>query len=220
MLDLLLAEFFERFLEFRLVLAEGVDLALVMLVDHFFDSDRAGHRRALAHQRGRGAERKARDMPDRRQRRRPHATVENQLLERIEMALLLLGHVADFLRSAVAAAAEHGKLAVIDALGAVFAGMIDANDARDFTFGAGVARKPLHDASPRRAIAKLKTASTIEAMKLRPASEMPKIDHCTTSHCTGWRASSILRSWSGEEAWPMPPVQAVGPAIQCCSTAT
>src|SRR6185312_5085881 len=130
------------------------DLALVMLVDHFFDSDGAGHCCALAEQGGRGAEREARDMPDRRQRRRPHAPVEHQLLERIEMALLLLGHVTDLLRRTAAAAAEHRELPVIDALGAVFAGMVDADDACDFARRAAIAGESLHETSPRRAIAK------------------------------------------------------------------
>ena len=70
------------------------------------------------------------------------------------MTLLLLGHVADLLRRRPASAAEHGELPVIDALGAVFAGMIDADDARDLALRAAIAGKALHDASPRRAMRK------------------------------------------------------------------
>ena len=69
-----------------------------MLVDHLFDRDGAGHRRALAEERGGGAEREARGMPERRQHGRAHPALGDELVEGGEMTLLLLRHAADLRR--------------------------------------------------------------------------------------------------------------------------
>src|SRR5256885_1003099 len=63
---------------------------------------------------------------------RPH-----QFLEAGEVALLLLGHPPD--RVAGAAAPQDGELAVIDADGAVLAGMVDPDHALDLRLGRRVA---------------------------------------------------------------------------------
>jgi hypothetical protein len=47
------------------------------------------------------------------------------------MALLLLGHMADSVRGSRVTRAEHGELAFINAHGAIFAGVIDANHRLD-----------------------------------------------------------------------------------------
>src|SRR5690349_14399281 len=63
MLSLIGAELFERRLEVGLGIAQGLDLARVMLVDHFFDRDGASHRRALAQHRRRRAQGEAGRVP-------------------------------------------------------------------------------------------------------------------------------------------------------------
>ena len=111
--------------------AQFLDLRRIMAVDHLFDRFRAGHRRFLAHQRGHRAEGEAADMPQRRQQGRPHAVLRQQAVEGGEMAVFLCGHVAQGRRAG--RLAEHGKLAGIDALGTVFAGMVDAATSRKTT---------------------------------------------------------------------------------------
>ena len=74
--------------------AQPFDLAGVMAVDHFFHCGSAGHRGLFAHQRGRRAQRETCDAPHRLQRRRAHAPLIDQRIERFQMFLFLLGHVA------------------------------------------------------------------------------------------------------------------------------
>jgi hypothetical protein len=62
-LQLLGAELVDLRLERCFVGAEPVGLGAVMLVDHFFDRDGAGHRRLRPQQRGGCAEREAGGVP-------------------------------------------------------------------------------------------------------------------------------------------------------------
>ncbi len=73
-------------------------------------------------------EREAGGVPDRQQRGRAHPALGDQPGEGVEMDLLLRLHVAQ--QALPARAAQHGELALVDALGAVFAGMVDADRAR------------------------------------------------------------------------------------------
>jgi hypothetical protein len=72
-----------------------------------------------------GAEGEAGDVPDGQQRRRPHAPRRDVPGEGVEVHLLLRLHVAD--RFLVLRAAQHGELALVDALGAVLAGVVHAD---------------------------------------------------------------------------------------------
>ena len=96
-----------------------------MLVNRFLDRDRAGHRGARAQRRRRGTERIAGQVPQRQQRGRAHPPVGDQVREGVEVVLLLRLHVAQDV--AFVAVAEHRELALVDALGAVLAGMVDAD---------------------------------------------------------------------------------------------
>src|SRR6266567_4733523 len=115
--ELVGAEVLDGLAERRLVLAEALGLGAVMLVDHFLDRDRAGHRGALAEERARRTQRVARDVPERRERGRPYTMLAHQFLEALEVPALLLRHLAD--NAAGRGLAEHGELAFVDADGAV-----------------------------------------------------------------------------------------------------
>ncbi len=80
----------------------------------------------VAEQRRRHAERKPGQMPERLQHRRTYPARPRQILELGQVPLFLLGHPADLV--ARAAAAGDGKLAVINPHGAIFAGVIDADE--------------------------------------------------------------------------------------------
>src|SRR6185437_2013551 len=225
MRELIGAKLLERGFELGLVIAERLRLAAVMLVDYFLDRDRAGHRRALAEERRRGAQGVARDMPQRRQHRRPHATLDDEPVEGIEMALLLLGHAAD--DRCRGGAAEHRELAVIDALRAIFAGVIDADHAGQLFPARGIARQTMwtaHAASrcaaPRLSAPTQKTVRTMDASRFQPASVTPNSDHCGSSQLTGGRAISRALKSARSPPAETPPVHAVGPTNQCCSTPT
>ena len=60
-------------------------------------------------------------------RRGPNTTFGHQPFEGGEVALLLLRHVANGRR--IGTAAEYGELPLIDAPGAILAGMVDTDDA-------------------------------------------------------------------------------------------
>ena len=135
------AEFFEGPAQFGLVLAEALGLARVMLLDHLLDRDGAGHRRPLAEQRARRTQRIACDVPDRGECGRPHPALDQQRVKGVEMRLLRLGHFADGGRGA--APAQHRELAVVDPLGAVLAGVIHTDHARDRLLWRGVAGEPV-----------------------------------------------------------------------------
>src|SRR5262249_12082830 len=133
-LDLLGAELLDGAAQLGLVVAELARLARVVLVDRLLDRHRAGHRRLVAEQRGRRTEREARDVPQGLQRRRPHAALDHQPVEDPVVLALGAGHGSDLAaRVAVGAAgpAQRGKLALVDAHGAVFAGLVDADRALD-----------------------------------------------------------------------------------------
>ena len=71
MLDLFAAKLFDGRFELALALGQGRGLTGIMLIDDLLDGDRAGHRRFLAEQGRRDAERIAGDMPQRLQQGRP-----------------------------------------------------------------------------------------------------------------------------------------------------
>ena len=85
----------DRRLQVRILWAQSSRLLAIMIVDHLFDGDGAGHRRARSHPCGHGAEREAGNPPDRRQQRRTHPAFSNQPVEGFEVALFLLGHFSD-----------------------------------------------------------------------------------------------------------------------------
>jgi len=108
---------------------------------------------------------------------------------------LLLGHLAD--GGAGAAASEHGELTVINARGAVFAGMVDADHPRDRIGGRPVAGQAVGAARSRpvggrihrrpplmTALAQAAVRSS-EASTFQPASETPKRRQDGVSQLTG-----------------------------------
>ncbi len=184
MRELVGARRFDRLDEFRVLAAELLGLASVVAVDNFFDRDGAGHRRPLAEQRRRRSKRKAGDVPERRQRSRPHVALGEETVELAEMALLLLRHLVDRARSA--AAADDRELPGIDACRAVLAGLIDADHSRrvvhrhpvagqvGWTFdGHAATREKLR----RRAAKPQNAAIASDARRFQPASEIPNSDH-------------------------------------------
>src|SRR5260370_684982 len=120
MLEFVLAKLLDRRAQRRLAFAERFTLPGVVGIDDLLDRDRAGHRRALTHQRGRRAEREAGGMPERSQQRGSDAPRDDEVLERGEMALLLFSHCA--YRRGRTATAEHSELTVIDAGAAMIEG--------------------------------------------------------------------------------------------------
>ena len=150
-LQLLGAELLDGVVQRLLVGAELVCLLGVVLVDHLLDRDRAGHGGTLAEQGGADAEREAGDVPERLQRGRTHAALGDQPLEGLQVAQLLLVHVAD--RRALGPVAEHRELTFVDPPGAVFAGMVDADHALDQRRGLQVARQPAFAGAPRASVA-------------------------------------------------------------------
>ena len=76
-------------------------------------------------------------MPERLQHRRTYPARAHQIVELGQVPLFLLGHPADLV--ARPAASGNGKLPVVNPHGAIFAGMIDAEDALDLGFGRRIA---------------------------------------------------------------------------------
>ena len=136
--DFLGAEFLDRRLQRLFVGAELLALRAVMRVDHFLDGDGAGHRRLAAEHGGGGTQRETRHMPERLQQRRARAAFDHEFVEALQMAALLLGHVLQ-----LRVWAQHRHLAFIDSLGAIFARLVDADDAIEQRLGLEVARQPL-----------------------------------------------------------------------------
>src|SRR5438105_4999791 len=170
-------------------------------------------------------------MPQRLQQGRPCVACPHQFVEFGEVALLLLGHMADLV--AGAAAPDHRELAVIDAYRAVFTGMVDADHRGDVALRrriAGQGGRAFGDHSatavcapgfrPRRNTMVQIAAMISEASRFQPASDTPNSDHCTRSHMTG----AVPRIWRFMSSSVIAPVelavQAVGPANHFCSTPT
>src|SRR5579872_211587 len=210
MLDFLGAEFLDPGGKLGVALAQLLGLRAVMLVDHLFDRDRAGHCRPFAQEGGGSAQREARHMPERVERARPHAALDHEPVEGLEMARFLACHMAQ--DRPQGAFAEDAKLALIDPLRAIFAGLIDADYLPEPFPGARIAGKPHARRREKAAPARSKDASTFH-----PASEMPKSAHCGSSHRTLRLARIWARSSAIEAAVPLA-VQALGPGNQCCST--
>ena len=84
-----------------------------------------------ADQRGDRAERMAGDVPERLEHGRPHAALGHHRVEMVEVPLLLRRPSAAIMRARGMAVAEHRQLAGIDAGGAIFAGLVDAQHRRD-----------------------------------------------------------------------------------------
>src|SRR6516164_7729939 len=157
-----------------------------------------------------------------------------QLLEPREMALLGLGHPADFPGGATAS--EYIELALVDPCRPVLAGMIDAQHARDLLRRGAVSgqapRALVAHAIPRRIpvrrrgrrsrqkTARQLLAITREATRFQPASEMPHSDHAGSSQRTGICPRMRAFNVSTVSAAVAAPVQALGPANQCFSTPT
>src|SRR6516164_1409009 len=150
------------------------------------------------------------------------------------MALLGLGHSADF--TGAATAPEHVELTLIDSCCSVLAGMIDAQHSCDLFARLGIARQPVwvfHSHAVSRQISacrrgarrRQKTAQqtptiTREANRFHPASEIPHSDHAGSSQRTGiWPRMRAFNA-STVSAAVAAPVQALGPANQCRSTPT
>src|SRR5690606_8022178 len=188
---LVLAEPVYDFGEFGIVTVslEPLELARIMPIDFFFDRRGAGHRRFRAEQRSGRAERIPRDGPYRLQGGGTDATLRHHGIEFGLMSALLLGHGA-YLRRIWRAVAHHGELPGIDAGGAVFAGLIDADHR-----GAIVHVRPLLATRTKTA-----TAEAAEMMALKPASEIPAKVQGATSHRTRG-ASMIAASGSPPTSW-------------------
>ena len=169
----------------------------VMLVDDLLDRDGAGHRRLLAEQRRRRAEREAGDVPERRQQRSAargarRAGASKAARWRFSCSAMR----AD--RARRAAAPEHRELALIDARRAVFAGMVDADHrARPSSRRRRVAGQAMGGArrcvmrAHRRRRCRAQGAdadsrrSASEASRFQPASDTPNNDHAAASQRTG-----------------------------------
>src|SRR5258706_2044451 len=158
------------------------------------------------------------------------------------MLALLLGHGADC-RVGRRALGQHRELAVIDAARAVLAGMVDPDDALDQLARIGVARQAVLSCARsrtgvtrarrrtiltrvhaalriwRRAPVKVMAASTSEAIRLKPAIEMPPSCQAMSVQRTTGAAMIWARSASIELGVPASPHWAV-PCHQPCSTPT
>src|SRR5215831_8873009 len=161
----------------------------------------------------------------------------HELVEAREMACLLLGHMADLV--AGAAAPHDRELSLINAHGAIFAGLVDADHALDLVRRrriAGQIRRPLwRHAAPRgispagrrhtmpRAYSHATTqqpSMISEASRLKPASDTPNKVQAGRSHSTGAVPRICCFICSKVIAPPDETVHAAGPANQCCSTPT
>ncbi len=156
MLDFVRAKFLDARAQFRFVLAEGFGLRAIMLVDRFLDCDGAGHGGLGAERGRRGPQRETGHMPEREEDRRPCAPLDGEALEGGEMVELLTIHAAQDRGDRMAA--KHRQLAFINALRAVFAGEIDAQEAIDNLILCQIAGEPLfggfagtHDLAPLKA---------------------------------------------------------------------
>jgi len=92
MLDFVSTEVGNIRCQFRVIVTEFVELATVMTVDFSLDSVSAGKRCLLGHERRRGAEREAGDVPKRLKRSRANAAFRDQLVESSQVPLLLRCH--------------------------------------------------------------------------------------------------------------------------------
>src|SRR5579871_4098396 len=111
-----------------------------MGIDHLLDRDGAGHGRAGSQKRRRGAEGKARRMPERLQRRRPDMAVAHHAIEGREMPALLFRHMLD--RRTAGPLGQDRELALVDAPGAILARLIDADHPLDGLVAGWIAGKP------------------------------------------------------------------------------
>jgi hypothetical protein len=132
-LSFLGTEFCQRVAKWGFGAGETVDLRSIVLVNGFLDRDGASHCSALAESGGRCAKGEAGEMPERQQRGRPDAAIGNYRVERVEMHLLLILHVAELVCTGTSA--QYGKLASVNPSGAIFAGMVDADHAMDGGIG-------------------------------------------------------------------------------------
>src|SRR5690606_5172362 len=141
------AEALDRLPQLRLVVAELVALAGIMLVDHFLDRDGAGHGGALSQQCGARPEREAGDVPQRRQDRWPDAAFGHQPVKGLEVRALLLRHVAK--HRATGGPPEDSQLTRIDPGRPEFARLVDADHLLEPLPGRRVAGQPALAGSPR-----------------------------------------------------------------------
>ena len=203
--------------------------------------DSAGHRRARTQQRRRHAERKPGQMPERLQHRRTHPARAHQIVELGQVLFFLLGHPADLV--AGPAASGDGKLSVVNPHGAIFAGVIDAENALDLGIGrriAGQVGRAVHVCFPviRRA------NSPGGPVRLSDPAHRPRVpEHGGADHSHRERGQQVpsgqrhaverplhgiaahdlrvkirCRSSSSVVGAAVLGVQALGPANQCCST--
>ena len=149
-------------------------LAPVMLVYHFLDRDRAGHGGLGAEERGGGTQGEARHMPDGLERRGAHSPVAQQAVEGREMPAFLLDHMLH--RAAVGAMLQHRELAFVDAPGAIFAGLVDADDALDQLLGREIAGQ---------APAGLGSSRTPQGRRQAEEAQQPGIDEIVARHGDG-----------------------------------
>ena len=131
------AEAFDGVAEGGFRVGEGGGLLLVVFVDGFLDGDGAGHGGAGAEGGGGGAEGVSGEVPEGEERGGADAAFGDEGCEGVEVDLFLGLHVADDV--ALVGAAEDGELALVDAFGAVFAGVVDADEAFDHGSGGEVA---------------------------------------------------------------------------------
>ena len=98
-----------------------------------------GHGGAFAHGGGGGAQCVAGEVPEGEQGGGADAALGDEVGEGVEVVLLLRLHVAEDV--AAGASAQDVDLALVDAFGAIFAGVVDADHALDALARGGVARK-------------------------------------------------------------------------------
>ena len=106
------------------------DLIAIVFLDDGLDRLGARMSSLLAEQSRTHAKGKARRIPHRRHRRRPHATCAQHAVERVQMLLLLRRHFLELADDTLPAMLplEHGELALVDRDRAILAGMVDAQD--------------------------------------------------------------------------------------------
>ena len=162
-----------------IVIAQFVELALVVPVDFGLDCFGAGHRRFLANQRRSSTQRKAGNPPDRLEQGWAHSPLRHQLVEPLEVTLLLHRHSRHSLRRG-RIGTQYGELAGIYSGRAIFACLVD-------TKHGGAVRSPLpwppragHRARPDVSVSQTTaTAPESEMIAFQPAMEMPRNDHWT-----------------------------------------
>ena len=181
MLQLLGTELRDIFGKLGIVVAQLIQLALVMTANLGLDRIGASHRRFLADQRGSGSKSEARDSPQGLERGRANPPLGNQRVEAVEMPLFLHRHSRHELGGR-RIGRKHSELSGVDTRGAIFARLVDSKDrVRIRAPLAGTPGAAHRERLPVRVSQPISTAPDSDRIAFHPAIEMPNRDHCTWS---------------------------------------